>query len=122
MYVVQDGATIQLTDDTSIPTSIPSGGPIIGLPTGGPTYVPTSGPTGGPTGAPSDFPIIGPSCTTSPSSVIPCSKKQAKWQRWLKWLGIFIVFAVLFYWFCVSEGVGKKGLRPMRRYRFYYKK
>lgn len=113
MYVVQDGATIQLTtDDTSIPSSVPTGGPIIGLPTGAPTSTPI----------PSDFPIIGPSCTTSPSSVIPCSKKQAKWQRWLKWLGIFIVFAVLFYWFCVSEGMGKKGLRPMRSYRFYYKK
>lgn len=110
MYVVQDGATIQLTDDLPIPTS----GPIIGLPTGAPTFAPTNAPT--------DFPVIGPSCTASADSVIPASKKQAKWQRWLKWLGIFIVFAVLFYWFCVSEGAGKKGLRPMRRYRFYYKK
>ena len=72
--------------------------------------------------SPTDFPIIGPSCTSSLSnSAIAKSKQTWKWQRWLKWIGIFIVFAILFYWLCVSEK-GKQGSKGFRtsKYRYYY--
>lgn len=66
-----------------------------------------------------DFPIIGPSCTMAPGdSAIEKSRQRWKWQRWLKWIGIFIVFAVLFYWLCVSDDSWKT---KSRKYRFYYR-
>jgi hypothetical protein len=57
-------------------------------------------------------------------------KRKPNWHRWLKWFGIFVVFAILFYWFCVSNNRGKNTHSSYHRlrssgtsgYRFYYKK